>query len=170
MAQRAIRAAIILPHRNTNTQVLHYRRQLALSMQREAQARGEQDALIDAANRRRQAAEDAERAARDGARRRLMAEVDAIRQQQIAEKLAERCARGARAPQLGRSPLLLVALGSCAPRKDRPRRTARGAPPADPPCAESSQRPARLATDSPRVSQAARQAGQGGGTGAGPGH
>lgn len=36
-------------------QVLHYRRQLALSMQREAAARGEQDALIAAANAHKQA-------------------------------------------------------------------------------------------------------------------
>lgn len=36
-------------------QVLHYRHQLALSMQREAQEKGEQDSLIDAANRQKQA-------------------------------------------------------------------------------------------------------------------
>ncbi|KIY99318.1 flagellar associated protein [Monoraphidium neglectum] len=67
-------------------EVLHYRHQLALSMQREAEAAGERDLLIERANREKQAAQDAEWAAREEARRRLMAEVDAIRRVQIAYK------------------------------------------------------------------------------------
>jgi hypothetical protein len=71
--------------------VLHYRHQLALSMQREAEAAGERDLLIERANREKQAAQDAEWAAREEARRRLMAEVDAIRRVQIAYKQEQKC-------------------------------------------------------------------------------
>jgi hypothetical protein len=67
-------------------EVLHYRHQLASMMAKQAADQSEQDAMIDAANRVKQAAEDAEWARRDAARRQLMAEVDAIRQQQIAAK------------------------------------------------------------------------------------
>jgi hypothetical protein len=77
-------------------QVLHYRRQLALSMQREAAARGAQDALIEAAHRAKQAAEDAEFAARAAARRRLMEEVVAIRATQVAAKQEQRWGGGRR--------------------------------------------------------------------------
>jgi hypothetical protein len=45
------------------------------------------DGLIQAAADAQQARDDAERAAREAARARLMAEVDAIRQQQIADKV-----------------------------------------------------------------------------------
>jgi purine nucleoside phosphorylase len=45
------------------------------------------DGLIQAAADAQQARDEAERAAREAARARLMAEVDAIRQQQIADKV-----------------------------------------------------------------------------------
>lgn len=66
--------------------VLHYRQQLALMMAKEEKDRGEQDAMIEAALRHQQAKQDAEWAAREVARRRLMAEVGEIRRQQIAAK------------------------------------------------------------------------------------
>lgn len=66
--------------------VLHYRQQLALMMAKEEADREEQDAMILASQRLQEAKQDAEWAAREEARRRLMAEVDAIRQQQIAAK------------------------------------------------------------------------------------
>jgi len=88
--RRYYRCPTLMLAMTSTRQVLHYRHQLALSMQREAQERGEQDSLIDEANRRKQAAQDAEWAAREEARSALMAEVDAIRQQQIAAKQEQR--------------------------------------------------------------------------------
>jgi hypothetical protein len=78
-AEEAARAA-------KRQEVLHYRKQLASMMAKHAADQSEQDAMIEAANRAKQAAEDAEWARRAEARRQLMAEVDAIRQQQIAAK------------------------------------------------------------------------------------
>jgi hypothetical protein len=66
--------------------VLHYRQQLALMMAKEEAEREEQDAMILAAQQLQEAKQDAEWAAREEARRRLMVEVEAIRQQQIAAK------------------------------------------------------------------------------------
>lgn len=66
--------------------VAHYRQQLALMMAKEEKDRNEQDAMIDQALRRQQAKQDAEWAARENARKRLMMEVEEIRQQQIAAK------------------------------------------------------------------------------------
>lgn len=66
--------------------VRHYRQQLALMMANDAQDASARDAMIDAMAAQQQAKRDAELAARDEARRRLMAEVDAIRQQQIRDK------------------------------------------------------------------------------------
>ena len=55
---------------------------------REGEENAERDAMIAAVQAQQQAKEDAERAARDEARRRLMQQVHEIRQRQIAEKQA----------------------------------------------------------------------------------
>lgn len=68
-----------------------YREQLALMMEKEREETAERDALILKAQLEQEAKRDAELAARDEARRQLMAQVDAIRQIQIQEKLAKRC-------------------------------------------------------------------------------
>ncbi len=68
--------------------VRRYREQLALMMEHEAEESAERDAMIEAVAREQQARRDAELAARDEARRRLMAEVQQIRQQQIRDKQA----------------------------------------------------------------------------------
>jgi len=63
-----------------------YRLQLAQMMHAEAEDEAERDAQIQAVADAQQARRDAELAARETARTRLMQEVDAIRQQQILEK------------------------------------------------------------------------------------
>lgn len=73
--------------------VRRYREQLALMMQRDAEDEAQTDALIKAAADAQQARKDAEVAAREEARMRLWMEVDAIRQQQIADRRAELAAR-----------------------------------------------------------------------------
>jgi hypothetical protein len=70
---------------------LQYRRQLAAMMAKQAADKGEEDARIDAINRQQQAKREAEWAARDAARRKLMAEVEQIRQEQVARKQHARC-------------------------------------------------------------------------------
>mmetsp|Transcript_13990 Transcript_13990/g.30249 ORF Transcript_13990/g.30249 Transcript_13990/m.30249 type:complete len:484 (+) Transcript_13990:247-1698(+) len=70
--------------------VRRYRQQLALMMQLEAEETAERDAMIQAVFDEQQARRDAELAAREDARRRLMAEVDAIRQEQIRYKNDQR--------------------------------------------------------------------------------
>jgi hypothetical protein len=65
---------------------LQYRRQLAAMMAKQAQDMGVQDAVIVAANRQQQAKQDAEYAAREAARARLMREVAHIREEQVARK------------------------------------------------------------------------------------
>ncbi|KAG1664182.1 hypothetical protein FOA52_011358 [Chlamydomonas sp. UWO 241] len=67
-----------------------YRAQLAKMMAHEAEDEAERDAMIQGVANQQQAKRDAELAARDAARARLMAEVDAIRQQQILEKQLRR--------------------------------------------------------------------------------
>lgn len=67
-----------------------YREQLAIMMQQEADEDAERDALIQEVFEEQQRKRDAELAAREEARRRLMAEVDAIRQQQIQYKQMQR--------------------------------------------------------------------------------
>lgn len=66
--------------------VLLYRQQLAIMMAKEEKDRGEQDAMIEQVNRQQQAKQDAEWASRAEARKRLLAEVEEIRRQQIASK------------------------------------------------------------------------------------
>ena len=56
----------------------------------EAESDAEREAMIQAAADAQQAKEDAELAARDAARRRLMEQVDAIRQEQIFYKQQQR--------------------------------------------------------------------------------
>jgi len=73
--------------------VRRYREQLALMMEKDAEETAERDAMIQAVADQQQARRDAELAARDEARRRLWAEVDAIRQAQIAGKAAALAAR-----------------------------------------------------------------------------
>lgn len=70
--------------------VKHYRQQLALMMQNEAEDDAEREAMIQAVFAEQQARRDAEQEAREEARRRLMAEVDAVRQQQIYYKQQKR--------------------------------------------------------------------------------
>ena len=65
---------------------LNYRRQLAAMMQKQEADQGEEEARVDAINRQQQAKREAEWAARDAARRKLMSEVEQIRQEQIARK------------------------------------------------------------------------------------
>jgi response regulator of citrate/malate metabolism len=79
-------AADAAAHEAKRQAVLHYQQQLALMMAKEEADREELDAMILAAQRVQEGKQDAEWAAREQARRRLMAEVDAIRQQQIAAK------------------------------------------------------------------------------------
>lgn len=67
-----------------------YRRQLAAMMAKQEADQSELDARVEAANAQQQAKREAEWAARDAARRKLMAEVDKIRQEQIARKGHER--------------------------------------------------------------------------------
>lgn len=67
-----------------------YRAQLALMMQREADDEAEKEAAIREYNAQREAKEDAEWAAREAARKRLMEEVDRIRQEQIRWRLERR--------------------------------------------------------------------------------
>jgi hypothetical protein len=89
LAREAEEEAADVAARETKRQeVIHYRTQLSAMMAKEAADRNEQDAMIEAANRERQAAEDAELARREAARQQLMAEVDIIRRQQIASKQA----------------------------------------------------------------------------------
>ena len=71
-------------------EVRRYREQLALMMEREAEETAERDAMILRAQLEQEAKRDVELAARDSARRRLMSEVDALRQVQIAEKSMRR--------------------------------------------------------------------------------
>lgn len=71
-------------------EVRRYRDQLALMMEKEAEETAERDAMILRAQLEQEAKRDGELAARDSARRRLMAEVDALRQIQIAEKTMSR--------------------------------------------------------------------------------
>jgi len=66
--------------------VLKYREQLASMIERDVEESADRDAMIQAMADMQQGKQDAELAARDEARRRLMAEVDAIRQQQIRDK------------------------------------------------------------------------------------
>lgn len=61
----------------------------------DAEDNAARDSLIQAAADAQQARDDAERAAREAARARLMAEVDAIRQQQIAGKVGKATVRAA---------------------------------------------------------------------------
>ena len=68
----------------------YYREQLALMMAQEAESDAEREALIQAAADQQQARADAEMAARETARRRLMEQVDAIRQEQIYYKQQQR--------------------------------------------------------------------------------
>ncbi|KAG2448289.1 hypothetical protein HYH02_006873 [Chlamydomonas schloesseri] len=70
-----------------------YREQLALMMEKEREETAERDALILKAQLEQEAKRDAELAAREEARRQLMAQVDAIRQIQIEEALAKRLER-----------------------------------------------------------------------------
>ncbi len=65
---------------------LQYRRQLAAMMQKQEADQGQEDARVDAINRQQQAKREAEWAARDAARRKLMEEVQQIRQEQMARK------------------------------------------------------------------------------------
>lgn len=71
---------------------LQYRKQLAAMMAKQEADQGEEEARVDAINRQQQAKREAEWAARDAARRKLMAEVEQIRQEQIARKQQDRCA------------------------------------------------------------------------------
>eukprot|EP00879_Flechtneria_rotunda_P009484 GHRR01009927.1.p1 GENE.GHRR01009927.1~~GHRR01009927.1.p1 ORF type:complete len:385 (+),score=156.30 GHRR01009927.1:124-1278(+) len=66
--------------------VIHYRQQLAKMLAKEKADQGEQDAMIEAALSKQQAKQEAEWAVREAARRKLMAEVEDIRRQQIARK------------------------------------------------------------------------------------
>ena len=68
-----------------------YRQQLALMMHQDAEDARERDVMINRVFLEQQALRDAEYAAREEARQRLMAEVDYIRQQQIKEKQMKRC-------------------------------------------------------------------------------
>lgn len=76
--------------RKHQEEVRHFREQLALLMAQEADETAERDAMIQAVADAQQAKRDAELAAREAARRQLMAEVDAIRQEQIAYKTQRR--------------------------------------------------------------------------------
>ncbi|PNH12384.1 Coiled-coil domain-containing protein 11 [Tetrabaena socialis] len=69
-----------------------YRAQLALMMEKEREESAERDVLVFKAQLEQEAKRDAEIAARDEARRQLMAQVDAIRQLQVQERLAQRLA------------------------------------------------------------------------------
>lgn len=60
-------------------------------MQKDAEETAERDAMIEQQAAEQQARRDAELAARDEARRRLMHQVHNIRQAQIGEKFARRC-------------------------------------------------------------------------------
>lgn len=87
LAREAAEEAADVAAREVKRQaVLHYREQLAKMMAKDEADRGEQDAMVMQAQRQQQAKQDAEWAAREAARKKLMAEVDAIRQQQIAAK------------------------------------------------------------------------------------
>eukprot|EP00798_Chlamydomonas_sp_ICE-L_P002719 gene2719-12592_t len=79
--------------RKRQEDIRHYREQLASLMEIEADETAERDALIQAVFDQQQTKRDAELAAREEARRQLMAEVDAIRQEQIAYKNGQRTAR-----------------------------------------------------------------------------
>ena len=68
----------------------HYREQLGIMMAQEAESDAEREAMIQAAADQQQARQDAEQAARDAARRRLMEQVDSIRQEQIYYKQQQR--------------------------------------------------------------------------------
>jgi hypothetical protein len=68
----------------------HYREQLTLMMAEEAESDAEREAMILAEFERQQRKVDAELAAREAARQRLMEQVDAIRQEQIRYKQQQR--------------------------------------------------------------------------------
>lgn len=63
-----------------------YRQQLAVMMAKQEADDSEADARVQEAQRLQQGKQDADWAAREAARRKLMAEVNDIRQQQIAHK------------------------------------------------------------------------------------
>jgi hypothetical protein len=102
LAREAAEEAAEVAAREAKRQAtLHYRMQLAAMMAKQEADQGEEEARVDAINRQQQAKREAEWAARDAARRKLMAEVEQIRQEQIARKQHERCAlchSGLRAP------------------------------------------------------------------------
>ncbi|GAX79725.1 hypothetical protein CEUSTIGMA_g7166.t1 [Chlamydomonas eustigma] len=68
----------------------HYREQLSIMMAQEAENGAEREAMIQAEFDRQQRQADAEMAAREAARQRLMEQVDAIRQEQIRYKQQQR--------------------------------------------------------------------------------
>lgn len=87
-AEEAAEAAAYEAKRHATQQ---YRRQLAAMMAKQDADQGVEDARIDAINRQSQAKREAEWAARDAARRKLMEEVQQIRQEQVARKQHARC-------------------------------------------------------------------------------
>ncbi|KAF5837706.1 hypothetical protein DUNSADRAFT_4016 [Dunaliella salina] len=73
-------------------QIRAYRHHLASAMERDAEDQGVRDALIQATADAQQRKQDEEWAMRERARQQLMAEVDAIRQEQIRDKQARQLA------------------------------------------------------------------------------
>lgn len=91
--EAADEAAEAAEHEAKRQAMVQYRRQLAAMMAKQEADQGEEDARIDAINSQQQGKREAEWAAREAARRKLMAEVDQIRQEQIARKQQARCVR-----------------------------------------------------------------------------
>ncbi|KXZ56726.1 hypothetical protein GPECTOR_1g654 [Gonium pectorale] len=90
--EAADEAAELAYRERRREEMRRYREELALMMDKEREETAERDALILKAQLEQEAKRDAEIAARELARRQLMAQVDDIRRLQIQEKLARRLA------------------------------------------------------------------------------
>lgn len=84
--EAAEEAADVAARESKRAAVQAYRQQLAVMMAKQEADDSEADARVQEAQRLQQGKQDADWAAREAARRKLMAEVNDIRQQQIAHK------------------------------------------------------------------------------------